>query len=73
MDLEIRSGIIRDCRISGDFIGKQEITGLEQLLLGQKYDPDAMDELSRSTDLSAYFGAITPEQWLELLFPFGDA
>lgn len=73
VDLEIRSGVIHDCRISGDFIGKQEIAGLEQLLSGQKYDPDVMVELSRSTDLSAYFGTMTPEQWLELLFPFGDA
>lgn len=65
--LQVEEGVIAEAAIFGDYFGRGDSAEVAERLAGTRYDATALRELTDSLDLPYYFGAITKEQWLELL------
>lgn len=66
--LDVASGVIQSAKIYGDFFGKGDIQDVEERLVGTRYDRTAIDEALRGMDISAYFGGVTREELLSLIY-----
>lgn len=70
--LEIRiyvdQGIIRACKIYGDFFSSEDIAGFEKILTGARYEQKALDELIIADQLERYFGPLKKDELMKLLF-----
>ena len=67
--IDVSKGRIRQIRIFGDFIGIDEISGLEEQLTGIPYRRDAIAERLAPLDISAFFGNISAEDFIAFLTP----
>lgn len=65
--LDVAEGYIRGAVIYGDFFGVGDAEEFAAKLIGVKYDTEALKQLLETVDLTHYFGAVTKEEWLELL------
>lgn len=63
--LEVVHGIIEKAKIFGDFFASKPIEELEELLLGQKHEGTALNELFSKIDLTEFFGKVTLEEILD--------
>lgn len=66
--LEVKKGIIQDCKIFGDFFGAKDVSEVEKALTGKQYDRTAIKEALTGIDLKQYFGKIELEDFLELIY-----
>lgn len=66
--LNVEKGFIQSIRIFGDFFGIGEISDIETRLLNKKYDRETLKTALADIDLTHYFGAITQEEFLALLY-----
>lgn len=66
--LEVNKGLIEEAKIFGDFFGVGDVAEVEQLLKGCKYDRTAIAEALVDIDISKYFGGITTEDFLQLIY-----
>ncbi len=66
--LEIKSGIIEEAKIYGDFFGTKEIADLEEMLKGFKYDKETIEDLLEDIEIGDYFGNLNNEDFLSLMF-----
>ncbi|NLC51676.1 MAG: lipoate--protein ligase [Firmicutes bacterium] len=64
--LNIKDGIINECKIYGDYFAKRDPTEIENLLKGYKYQEEVISTLLADVDLESYFGDITLEEILQL-------
>lgn len=56
--LFIENGLIKECKIYGDFFGTEDVLELEQKLTGIRYDKEIIYNLLKDIDLTKYFGII---------------
>ena len=63
--LDVVHGITEKAKIFGDFFASKPIEELEELLLGQKHETSALEELFSKIDLTEYFGKVTLEEVIE--------
>ncbi|MFB5282632.1 lipoate--protein ligase [Peribacillus sp. Hz7] len=66
--LEVNKGIIENCKIYGDFFGVGEVTDIEQKLTSVRYEKQAIDAVLEEVDVQHYFGNVTKEDILKLIF-----
>ena len=66
--LEVNKGIIEEVKIYGDFFGVGEMDKVEQLLTGKPYSKQAMEEALEPIDVPKYFGGITKEELIQLIY-----
>jgi len=66
--LNVQDGIIKDAAIFGDFFGRGDRNEVAEKLVGVRYTEEALREVSQGIDLTYYFGPITLEDWMNLLF-----
>lgn len=66
--LEVNKGIIEDVTIFGDFFGVGDVEEVAQRLIGTKYDRTAIAEVLKDMDIPTYFGGITEEDFLQLIY-----
>ena len=66
--LEVNKGMIEDVTIFGDFFGVGDVSEVESLLVGTKYDRTAIAEALKDIDIPTYFGGITEEDFLQLIY-----
>ncbi|BDH60359.1 lipoate-protein ligase LplJ [Lysinibacillus sp. PLM2] len=66
--LEVNKGIIEEIKIYGDFFGVGEVTEIEELLTGIPYSREAIAEKLGNIDIAHYFGGITKEDFLKLIY-----
>ncbi|AZV41628.1 lipoate--protein ligase [Peribacillus asahii] len=66
--LEVNKGIIENCKIYGDFFGVGEVTDIEHKLTGVRYEKQAIDAVLEEVDVQHYFGNVTKEDILKLIF-----
>lgn len=66
--LDVAQGKIQQAKIYGDFFGLGEIKEVEDALLDVAYEKTALAQVVQTLDLNQYFGAITPEEFLALLY-----
>ncbi|MDP1418328.1 lipoate--protein ligase [Peribacillus simplex] len=66
--LEVNRGIIENCKIYGDFFGVGEIADIEQKLTGTRYEKEAIGSVLDEIDVRHYFGNVTKEEILALIY-----
>jgi lipoate---protein ligase len=66
--LEVNRGVIDDCKIYGDFFGVGDVSEIETLLIGQKYEKAALESALENINLPHYFGNITKEDFITLIY-----
>lgn len=66
--LDVQDGVIQQAVVYGDFFGKGDRNELTEKMQGVKYTEEALSAFSDSVDLQYYFGPITKEDWMGLLF-----
>ncbi|MDN4075712.1 lipoate--protein ligase [Fictibacillus terranigra] len=66
--LQIEKGIIRECKIYGDFFGVGDVSDIEQRLIGTRYDRGELEKALEDADMRHYFGNVTREEFLDLLY-----
>ncbi|WP_338449104.1 lipoate--protein ligase [Niallia oryzisoli] len=66
--LEVNKGVIENCKIYGDFFGVGDVHDIETLLKDVKYEKAALEKALRDIDTKHYFGNITKEDFLKLIY-----
>jgi lipoate-protein ligase A len=61
-------GIIQNCKIYGDFFGIGDVSDIEQRLKGRRYDRKEIEEALADIDVKHYFGDITKEEFIDLIY-----
>ncbi|MFE5472850.1 lipoate--protein ligase [Bacillus safensis] len=66
--LEVKKGMIQDCKIFGDFFGVGDIADIEKRLIGQQYDRKTINDVLEDMDMRYYFGNVSKEDFLDLIY-----
>lgn len=66
--LEVKKGVIQDCKIFGDFFGVGDIADIEKRLIGQQYDRKTISDVLEDMDMRHYFGNVSKEDFLDLIY-----
>ncbi|EAH0391483.1 TPA_asm: lipoate--protein ligase, partial [Listeria monocytogenes] len=66
--LNVQKGIITDIKIFGDFFGVKNVADIEEKLVNTTYKREALDEALADIDVKEYFGNITKDEFLDLLY-----
>lgn len=67
LDVE-RGGIIKNCKIFGDFLGADDVSFVENSMKNVKYDYEAIKAVLSSLDIQRYFGSVNMEEVLSCFF-----
>lgn len=68
LKLQVNKGVIEEAAIFGDFFGVGDMADVEQRLKGVNYSRQAIDEALQDIDIPTYFGGITREDFLSLIY-----
>jgi lipoate-protein ligase A len=71
--LDVVGGIVRSCRIRGDFLSRYPIKELEERLKFRPYHRKNMIEALESVELEPYLGRISQSELLQCLFTGGNS
>jgi lipoate---protein ligase len=66
--LEVNKGVIESCKIFGDFFGVGDVSEIEALLTGQKYEKATIEQALQEVNIPHYFGNITKEDFTNLIY-----
>ncbi|MDL4842785.1 lipoate--protein ligase [Aquibacillus rhizosphaerae] len=66
--LDVEKGIIKNCKIYGDFFGVGDVSEIEQRLAETRYERQAMEVALRDVDVSHYLGKISKEDFINLIY-----
>jgi len=66
--LEVKKGIIQQCKIYGDFFGVGDVADIEEQLKDVRYDRASIDEALQNIDLKHYFGNIERSEFIAFIF-----
>ncbi|MGX7013399.1 lipoate--protein ligase [Vagococcus silagei] len=66
--MNVSKGVIQDIKIFGDFFGLGEIKDVEEVLTGVQYDRESLEAAVKKIDVKKYFGNITSEDLIGLLY-----
>ncbi|MCM3725610.1 lipoate--protein ligase [Neobacillus cucumis] len=66
--LEVNKGIIESCKIYGDFFGVGEVTEIEKILTGIRYERSDIEQALDDIETEHYFGNISKEEFINLIY-----
>ncbi|MGY0692835.1 lipoate--protein ligase [Virgibacillus sp. FSP13] len=66
--LDVKKGIIENCKIFGDFFGIGEVSEVEKKLIGVRHERKAIEEALADVDVPHYLGKISKEDFVNLLY-----
>jgi lipoate---protein ligase len=66
--MDVADGRIDGMKIYGDFFGVEDVLELENKLLGVKYEEAAVRDALADVNIPGYFGAITLDDFINLMF-----
>lgn len=66
--LNVKKGIIEDCKIFGDFFGNKDINQLAKALINAKYDEDSVREVINDINIKEYLFNISSDDFIDCLF-----
>ncbi len=66
--IQVKDGLIKECKFYGDYLSIVDTEGFAERLTGLRYDRKTLEEAMRDIDLTPYFGAVSREELLEILF-----
>ncbi len=65
----LEDGKIQKIRFYGDFLSTDDLDALIRALEGQRYDIETVDKILSSMDLRPFFGAISKDEIMHVMFP----
>ncbi len=68
VSLNIKDGIIENCKITGDFLGLKEIADIESALKGTKHTEGDIAKVLEKYDHTMYFGGFDGKKIIECFF-----
>ncbi len=68
LKLQVSKGKIEEAAIFGDFFGVGDMADVEKRLIGVDYSRTAIDEALADIDIPTYFGGVTREDFLSLIY-----
>lgn len=68
LKLQVNKGVIEDAAIFGDFFGVGDMADVESRLKGTIYSKEAIDQALADIDIPTYFGGISREEFLSLIY-----
>lgn len=66
--LEVNKGTIENCKIYGDFFGVGDVSEIQTLLIGQKYEKSTLETALQQVNIQHYFGNISNEDFINLIY-----
>lgn len=66
--LHIVKGVIQESKIFGDFFGVGDVSDIENKLNGVRYDREEIEKVLENIDLKHYFGNVSRQEFLDLLY-----
>lgn len=66
--LDVTKGKIENCKIYGDFFGVGDVSEVENLLSGVKYEKAEISQALEGLDVKHYFGNITRDELIDLIY-----
>ncbi|HEU5139981.1 MAG TPA: lipoate--protein ligase [Bacillales bacterium] len=66
--LQVNKGVIEEATIFGDFFGVGNVDDVAQHLVGTRYEHKALEEALADIDTGHYFGKISKDEFLKLLY-----
>lgn len=66
--MDVKDGLVKDCKIFGDFFGQEDIQELSSLLVNKKYAEASILEVLNQVDFEKYFHLISKEDFIDCLF-----
>lgn len=66
--LNVKKGVIENCKIYGDFFGIGDVADIEQALIGVRHERRSVDAALSTLDIPHYLGKITKEDLLDLIY-----
>ena len=66
--VNVKKGIIRECEISGDFLGVLDLDDLEATLQGTKYSAQHVRQALEALDIPLFLGNITIDEFIQCMF-----
>lgn len=66
--LNVQNGVIKECKIFGDFFGKKEISGLEEFLINTNFNESSVRDVIKSVNFEEYFYGITIDDFIDCMF-----
>lgn len=68
VSINVNNGIIEDCKINGDFLGLGPIEPLEELVKGNIYNYEQINDKLKEVDLNYFLRGISREEFLTCIF-----
>ncbi len=65
---EVTRGVIKNCKIYGDFFGAGNVADIENRLVGIRYDRTELEKALEETPIKHYFGNVSREDFLHLIY-----
>lgn len=65
---EVDKGVIKNCKIYGDFFGVGEVQEIEEKLTGLKYEKSQLAAALEEIEIKHYFGNISREDFINLIY-----
>jgi lipoate-protein ligase A len=66
--LEVNKGVIEDCKIYGDFFGIGDVSDIERILIGVRYERHEIEHALKDVNIKHYFGNITKGDFSRLIY-----
>ncbi|MBP2241096.1 lipoate-protein ligase A [Cytobacillus eiseniae] len=66
--LDVDKGKVENCKIYGDFFGVGDVSDIENKLMGVRYEKAELEKALEEIDIKHYFGNITKEDFLNLIY-----
>ncbi|MFD2630325.1 lipoate--protein ligase [Oceanobacillus kapialis] len=66
--LDVKKGIIENCKIYGDFFGVGNVEVIEDALKGIRHERKSIEEALAGVDVPHYLGRITKEEFVNLIY-----
>ena len=64
----VEQGVIKEVKVYGDFFGLGDISDVEDALVGVRFEREAVKQVFENLDFNKYFGRVTAEEILTLIF-----
>ncbi|MCH1626840.1 lipoate--protein ligase [Fredinandcohnia quinoae] len=66
--LEVQKGIVENCKIYGDFFGVGDVSEIEDLLIGTRYEKAELIRALDEVKIQHYFGNISKDDFINLIY-----
>ncbi|KAB7665373.1 lipoate--protein ligase [Bacillus sp. B1-b2] len=65
---DVVKGIVKNCKIYGDFFGVGSVEDIENRLIGVRYERSELEKALDDISVKHYFGNVTKEDFLQLIY-----